>query len=357
MKRSFHSTIGLMSIALAGGATCCVPDIAELLDESAYTSKDGTYAVAYRDSSFFDPERLRPVPVRVYYPPGTEGPWPLIVISHGLGSSREAYTYLGRAWTAAGYVCVHPTHLGSGVDLLESENLPLETIFEAVDDAANLELRPGDISFVLDRLEQDATFGPLIDWDNIGVAGHSFGAHTALAMIGMRVDLPLRPNQDFSDARIKAAVALSPQGPGIMGLDSDAWDWITVPSLSLMGTMDIEIWTPNPLLRRIPYDRTPGRDQYLVTINGAGHQTYLDFGFWLPRTPERETNHAYILAATTAFFDAHLKKDAAAQAWLAGGKIELMSLGKCRLECKRITPVGEGAAELLDGVHRTHGIQ
>lgn len=356
MKRALHSTFGLLLIALAGGATSCAPGVASLLDESAYTSKDGTYAVAYRDAAFFDQKRLRPVPVRVYFPTGTDGPWPLIVISHGLGSSREAYTYLGRAWAAAGYVCVHPTHLGSGTDLLESDSLAVETIIEAVAGAANLELRPGDISFVLDRLALDAMFGPLIDWDNIGVAGHSFGAHTALSMIGMRVDLPLRPNQDFSDARIKAAVALSPQGPGAMGLDSDAWDHIEVPSLSIMGTLDIELWTTNPLLRRIPYDKTPGSDQYLVTINGTGHQIYLDFGNWLQRTQESETIHAYILAATTAFFDAHLKKDAAAQAWLVGGQIEPMSLGKCRLECKRITPVDDAVAEVIDGVHETHGV-
>src|SRR3954467_12365816 len=61
---------------------------------------------------WMDTNRNRKVPAKIYYPKG-DGPFPVIVFSHGLGGSREGYEYLGRHWASNGYVCVHLQHIGS----------------------------------------------------------------------------------------------------------------------------------------------------------------------------------------------------------------------------------------------------
>src|ERR1700722_18408724 len=60
-----------------------------------------------------DAKRERTVPVKIYFPKTGEGPFPVIIFSHGLGGSREGYEYLGRYWASHGYVSVHLQHAGS----------------------------------------------------------------------------------------------------------------------------------------------------------------------------------------------------------------------------------------------------
>ena len=53
------------------------------------------------------------MPVKIYYPVDLSEPAPAVIVSHGLGGSREGYAYLGRHLASHGYVVVHVTHLGS----------------------------------------------------------------------------------------------------------------------------------------------------------------------------------------------------------------------------------------------------
>ena len=59
-----------------------------------------------------DAARHRSVPVKIYYPKSA-GRCPVIIMSHGLGGTRDGYEYLGRHWASHGYVSVHPQHVGS----------------------------------------------------------------------------------------------------------------------------------------------------------------------------------------------------------------------------------------------------
>jgi predicted dienelactone hydrolase len=59
-----------------------------------------------------DEARQRDIPIRVYLP-GGESPAPVILFSHGLGGSRETSPYLGKHWSARGYVAVFLQHPGS----------------------------------------------------------------------------------------------------------------------------------------------------------------------------------------------------------------------------------------------------
>lgn len=119
------------------------------------------------------PWRALPTTVRV---PRSDSPLPLVVFSHGLGSSPERFSQLLDAWAAAGYVVVAPRFP------LTSDANPDHNI--EVSDQDNL---PADVSFVLDEvLAAAATPGdPLfgrIDADAIGAAGFSLGGGATYAL-------------------------------------------------------------------------------------------------------------------------------------------------------------------------------
>ena len=59
-----------------------------------------------------DEARDRDIPLRVYLPAATEAA-PAILFSHGLGGTREGCVYLGKHWSARGYVAVFLQHPGS----------------------------------------------------------------------------------------------------------------------------------------------------------------------------------------------------------------------------------------------------
>src|SRR5579885_3303466 len=80
----------------------------------AYKPGPGPHEVARAHYDWVDAARQqRAVPVTVYAPKGGDGPFPVILFSHGLGGTRDGYAYLGRYWASYGYVVVHVQHLGS----------------------------------------------------------------------------------------------------------------------------------------------------------------------------------------------------------------------------------------------------
>ena len=56
-----------------------------------------------------DSDRNRAIPVKIHFPRSTE-PAPVILFSHGLGSSIGSCAYLAKAWTAQGFVSVLVQH-------------------------------------------------------------------------------------------------------------------------------------------------------------------------------------------------------------------------------------------------------
>src|SRR5471032_3258809 len=64
------------------------------------------------DLSFTDAKPVRAIPLRVYLPQG-QSPAPVVLFSHGLGGSRESNAFMGRHWSARGYVAVFMQHPGS----------------------------------------------------------------------------------------------------------------------------------------------------------------------------------------------------------------------------------------------------
>ncbi len=269
-----------------------------------------------------DQARGRDVPVKIYLPPQA-GPRPLLVVSHGLGGSREGLEYLGQAWAAAGFLCIHPQHLGSDEGVWKGAANPEAALRRAVANPRNAIDRARDVSFVLDEALQasrtpDSPLFRRIDAQKIGVAGHSFGAWTALAAAGRGGRL--------QDARIKACVALSAPARDLEREKADDADFQT-PVFHFTGTQDNSpIGEMSAANRRVPFDAITKAQEYLVILDGADHMTF-ESKRRKGSNPNDARDHDLIVQATTAFWRAYLENDADAKKWLRDGGFEKV-LGK-----------------------------
>jgi len=291
------------------------------------------------------------------YVPRGEGKFPLIVFSHGLGASREMYGYFGKGMAEAGYIVIAPTHHGSDTEALRAwskenglgkKNDEGEGWLQAgISDPENLRNRPGDVSFVIDRAAKEPKLAGIVDMERIGVAGHSFGAYTSLAVGGMTVDLPDAKGVSFRDARVDAALPMSPQGSGTMGITKESWSGVAVPVLFLTGTKDYGSGGRAASWRREGFELVSGVDDYLFTIDGATHMTFggpRDGGAEEAKDksvrgrirerirdrvreksaeksggidPDVVEHSEMTMAYARAFFDAYVRDDAKAKEWLA----------------------------------------
>ncbi|HEY0553536.1 MAG TPA: hypothetical protein VGG20_04675 [Thermoanaerobaculia bacterium] len=334
--RAARAFLALLLFATAA-ATAAAPAPA------SYKKDLGPYLVVSELLSWQDTARDRPVPVKIYSPATGKGPFPVIVFSHGLGGSREGYEYLGRQWASQGYVAVHVEHLGSDTAAFKKGGRILKELREAAADPANALARPLDVRFVLDQLEKVNRGGsPLahrLDLDRIGMAGHSFGAWTTLAVAGQAIGRL----GSSADPRIKAAIAMSAPAPRRRESLDRAYAGIHIPILHMTGTRDDSpLGETSAAERRLAYDHIQGADQYLVTFQGGDHMIFS--GRLLGDRGDREKDplfHSLILQSTTAFWDAYLKGDTAAKAWLAQGGYAAVLGVDGKLEEKISSPTPE----------------
>jgi len=264
-----------------------------------------------------DAKRDRTVPLKVYLPASTR-PQPVILFSHGLGGSRENNAYVGKHWAEHGYVAVFMQHLGSDESVWKNESLAKR--FTALKRAASLRSsldRYHDVPFVIDQLERwnrvaGHQLGGRMDLEHIGLCGHSYGAVTTLALMGQK--FPLR--RTFGDERIDAFLPMSPQ-PG-KGLSPErSLGHIQAPVLCMTGTKDGSPIDPKmtPATRRLVYAALPAGDKYQLVFEGGEHFAFGDSGGF--RTRGRNPNHhPAIQQISTKFWDAYLRNDREAKAWL-----------------------------------------
>lgn len=314
-------------------------------------ARPGPLSVATIEYDWHDDARNRDVPVKIYHPATNTAPWPIILFSHGLGGSREGYEYLGRHWASHGYVSVHPTHVGSDTSVLRGSSQPFQAMQRAAADPRNAINRPGDVSFVIDRLtalkRADERFKGRLALEKIGIAGHSFGGYTALAAAGQLLPGPGGKSVSLGDPRIKAAIAMSAPARQRDNLLLDrSYGAIKIPCFHMTGTKDDSpIGETRAADRRIPFDHMTGADNYLLTLSGGDHMVFSGRRL-RPGDGARDARfHELILAGTTAFWDAYLKGDAAAKAWLESGGFKASVGADGAFEQKKGDAVGPSSKE------------
>jgi len=297
---------------------------------ASYTPPSPAADIRILRETWHDTARNRDVPVKIYLPKsGTAAP--VVIFSHGLGGSRESYEYLGRWWAGCGYVTVHLQHAGSD-DSVWKNVLPekrREAIAASVKNPANALARVLDVRFALDELtrrNRDAA-SPLsgrLDLAHVGLAGHSFGGWTTMALAGQA----LGPGgQSVADPRISAAIEMSaPVMPWQM--QNNALAAITVPVLHLTGTLDDSpLGETKAADRRKLFDGMDHAETGLIIFNGADHMTFSDplTGTRLRQSLAADHNAEFqrlICLAATAWWDAWLRGSEPAKRWLTDGGLK-----------------------------------
>ncbi len=182
---------------------------------------------------------------------------PLIVFSHGSGGVNTQSTTLCEGLASHGFIVASPNHTGNTTDDFQN-GTAVAFLQSAVD-------RPQDVSFVIDELlvrsaAPGDAFENRVRREGFGVAGHSFGGYTALAM---RTGFQTAP----ADDRIIGVMAVAPASGLISDAALSAFDR---PLMLLSGTLDTT--TPIDDNTTRPFGLVPA-DVYRADIVGATHST------------------------------------------------------------------------------------
>jgi predicted dienelactone hydrolase len=409
--------LAIAAAALIAGCSSSAPDTKTGAATATTTPsvKGGSYSPdetpfpvgAIPNATIHDSQRNRDFEAVIEYPTRTGGPYPVIIFSHGYGASKDSYTPLTEFWAGHGYVCIKPNHADAGalrqilaerraqrqaeMEKQRAENggrtprrnqqqarpeEPIgETIWQSQSDA-DWRNRARDIVAVIDSLDRIEERYPELkgkmDHARIGVAGHSYGAFTAMEVAGTKL---FRGSETIHlrDPRVKAMVALSPQGVGAeRGLTTTSWAELNIPALFMTGSLDRGAGgNGDPGWRHDPFAFSPAGDKYFVSLEGARHSSFAggvlgdiadnelpDRGMMRPQTDpwgnpagtstqtmprngrgdnfmgrERGIFDA-VKVGTTVFWDAYLKDDPSAKDYLKGDRLGYLNNGKVTVERK-----------------------
>jgi predicted dienelactone hydrolase len=278
-------------------------------------------AVTVTDLAWVDPARDRVLPLRLRVP-GGQGPFPVILFSHGLGGSVAAGTAWGEYWAGNGYIVLHLQHPGSDDAVWKGAADPKRSLLAAAS-ARQLLARVQDVRFALDELARKQRAGdPLLksaDLTRIGMSGHSFGAQTTQAVAGQRfAGAASGIRGGLADSRISAALAFSPAAPVRPGDNGQGFSGIILPFMSITGTHDGDVIGTGvtPQRRQQPFREMPPPDKYLLVLNGADHMVFNGQPGVRTTVAAEAAVYPWVKRLSLAFWNAHLKGDAAARDWL-----------------------------------------
>jgi len=273
------------------------------------------------------PPAGRRVPIKVHVPT-SGGPYPVIVVSHGAGGSWDTHYAQAQDLARHGYAVLCVEHIGSNTERMKQGLRAMKNIEAMTRDSDEVLARPRDVSFAIDRAaewnESHAKLKGRLDLARVGVMGHSFGAYTTMVACGMRPALDwLTPTvapgkglgPDLSDPRVKCGVALSPQSPGEPFFIAESFGSLRSPLLGITGSKDDQQAGKTAKDRKDSFALWPKGEHLLVWLANAQHLDFSDSSGSDDRAlPSRTRADAQpaTRAATRAFFDLHLKGDAAA---------------------------------------------
>lgn len=318
MRRdAFAPGSGAKHLALALGLICLAALARADEAPAAYKTAWGPHGVHVIENHMLPSEPgQRSLRARIVYP-DAEGPFPLVVYSHGFGCYRESYAGLTDHWASHGYAVVLPEH----------PDCPTSEGRLSPEDARNLlYIRISDVGRVLDALFAPGQEIPgltgRIDYDRKAIAGHSFGGMIAQVIWGQPLkDLHSTENVSYA-LGFDAAIVMS--GVGEMPqMAAGSFDQVPGPVLVTGGTLDTgNIGGPTIYpweWRMSAFGLTPPGDKYSVVLGEGDH--YLgglicreDRGGPDNRGGAHDADGLEILAGvTTAFLDAWLNNDSAAR--------------------------------------------
>jgi predicted dienelactone hydrolase len=269
------------------------------------------------------------------------GSRPVLLLSHGSGSSARMMGWFGIAMARAGYVVIavdHPGNNGMDAKTTAAMLLPWD--------------RAEDPRAALAAAENDAVIGPHLDRARVGAAGWSFGGYTALVAAGARPDpdhisafcaenpddricvpdagIPMtdadktktlaspeiaaeraRAGEGHAMTEVQAAFVMAP-GP-IQMLDPASLAALRTPVSIMLGDADKRV--PPATNGLIAAKEIPGAK--LLRLPGVGHWDFLSdctdtgratFPQWCTFGVPQEDTHRQAIAAAQEFFARTLAK-------------------------------------------------
>jgi predicted dienelactone hydrolase len=294
-----------------------------------------------------------------------QGPYPLVVFSHGFSMSAAGYSLSAEHYTSHGFIVLAPDHK-------EQFDPTWEDMWKSAID------RPRDVKQTLDYAEELTAPGGdmagLIDMEHVAVVGHSYGGYTALAMAGAQVDLeaynarcaqlpaddwrsflctPIVPREaemaaragldpmpeglwpSFGDPRVTAII---PMAGNSYLFNQKGLSNITIPMMAIGGSADTG--TPYDWGTKPSYDYAGSEQKALVTLTGAEHMIFAtpcEYQTWMNDHPAApyfcadavwDKEHALDLIHhfSTAFLLDTLKGDQAAHAALLPDAVDFSGI-------------------------------
>ncbi|MGB3737472.1 MAG: dienelactone hydrolase family protein [Ilumatobacter sp.] len=265
---------------------------------------DGPYAVGVQTITITDVERDRPLTVDVTFPLidgatgdpqqytfvtgdyyespraiaatadqiSPDGPFPLVVYTHGSGGLRYIHSDYTETLASHGYLVVAADHTG---------NTAIDQFTDTSDDRPTIAYnRPRDVEVVIDAMlnpESTETVGFVASTnpEQIAVTGHSLGGYATYAVAsGMSNEAGTLEPDDRIDALIPLAPALGDGDPATSLLTAEQLANVDVPTLVMVGTDD-ETTPPSPNVDRAVAE-TSSEIVYRVDLVAAEHQSFTD---------------------------------------------------------------------------------
>lgn len=316
-SKSLFLLIGVLSLGLIFAFSPQHSTNAQRPDAPSFAQR-GPYAVGTQELQIADDER--PLEATIWYPADnpdglaarnvyqytlisiegralvnaapniSDGPYPLVIFSHGSGGLRYQSVYLTEHLASYGFVVMAVDHVGNTI--LEQGELENFTDF--------IVLRPQDVLRQIEFAAEvnDSDLGGMIDLEQIAVVGHSFGGYTTMATGGAQLNTPaiqelgrygdteallnrlaeLRgleavPDDlwpSTTDPRIKALIPMAPALFGAFGETGTAP--IEVPTMIMVGGADSV--TPLTTNAQPFYDSISSSHRALVVFENAEHYIF-----------------------------------------------------------------------------------
>jgi predicted dienelactone hydrolase len=231
-------------------------------------------------------QKIAGLDVAIWRPSQSTGAAPLIVFSHGFTGCNTQSAFLMEAMADAGYLVLAPNHKDA-----KCGRLPIGKPEEGFGrpgawTASTYDDRRDDIMALVDALRRDRQWSSQIDWNRVGLAGHSLGGYTVLGLAGAW--------PSWKMASIKAVLALSPYCQPF--IQKGNLSGISIPVMYQGGTRDPGI---TPFVKRAGgcYPKTSSPATF-VEFTGAGHFAW---------TNVMSTYHGLIIRYSLAFLDKNLR--------------------------------------------------
>lgn len=251
---------------------------------------------------------------------------PVIIWSHGLGGGRDGAGFISRFLAEYGYIVIHIQHAGTDTTMWEGKPGHPWDVIRATEVTRDMTLdRYQDVPFLLSQLpsieQSNGLIKDCVDYDRIGMSGHSFGALTSQVMSGQ-----LFPDKDdalvsYKQDAFKASIFYSFSAMSHLG-DTDPQKMfgdMTIPMFFMTGTEDDSPISGQDYRHRLPAYNCAGSDEkHVLVIQDGDHMVFTGSRGKLAFNPKREIQEELIQYSSLAFWEVYLNDNAAAKAWLNG---------------------------------------